>query len=48
MKFMMCVLYVMYVIYVLYIYIHFHLTALVTGQQEKLGTNLCDNFTYPN
>lgn len=34
--------------YVLYVYIYFHLAALVTRQQEKLGTNLCDNFTDPN
>jgi len=41
-------MYVLYVLYVLYVYIHFHLATLVTGQQEKLGTNLCDNFTDPN
>jgi hypothetical protein len=32
-----------FITYVLYVYIHFHLAAFVTGQQEKLGTNLCDN-----
>jgi len=33
--------------HVLYVFLHLHLAALVTGQQEKSGTNLWDNFSDP-
>jgi len=36
-----------FIMYMLYVYVHFHLAALVTGQQEKSGANLCDHFTDP-
>ena len=34
--------------YMLYVYIPSHLAALLPGRQEKLGINLCDNFTDPD